>query len=293
MGDATERKRPFLIRLGETAVGAVAATQEMVQSGVDTVRDLAGPIVAPLDALGVTALVKAPVNAMSAAVETTVTRLEERGRVVIVESQGADALGITAIIDAVIEYLTRNPEVNALIDAQVGRLLPLLANSSVVTDLVRSQVALILPELADSAEIKQLVQAQVDAVLPSLADNEAIQKLIQVQAAAYMKYLQANSDTLQELIRTQGDTYIDYLNLHPDSVQMLVQGQSIGLAGQVLDEVRERTVTADTALDMIVRGIFRRKPREELPSPPELLQRRAELGRLPTDFTEAGKNGDR
>ncbi len=63
------------------------------------------------------------------------------------------------------------------------------------------------------------------------------------------------------------DEYIDYLTSNPE-VQELVQMQSTGLANEVIEEVRERTVSADTLLEGLVRSVFRRKPRAHLPGPP-------------------------
>jgi hypothetical protein len=51
-------------------------------------------------------------------------------------------------------------------------------------------------------------------------------------------------------------------------VQDLITGQTTGLAGEVLDEVRERTVSGDSFLEGIVRAVLRKTPRAELPPPP-------------------------
>jgi hypothetical protein len=60
---------------------------------------------------------------------------------------------------------------------------------------------------------------------------------------------------------------IDYLADKPE-VQELIAGQTTGLAGEVLDEVRERTVSGDSFLEGIVRAVLRKTPRAELPPPP-------------------------
>ncbi|MBK8051175.1 MAG: hypothetical protein IPK16_31180 [Anaerolineales bacterium] len=95
------------------------------------------------------------------------------------------------------------------------------------------------------------------------------------------------------MVETTGDVYIERLNEKPESVQNLVAGQSVSMAGEIMDEVRERTVTGDSAVEMIVRSILRRKPREVLPPPSEKIQRRAEFGRLPSDFIQEPKNGQK
>jgi len=62
------------------------------------------------------------------------------------------------------------------------------------------------------------------------------------------------------------DDVIDYLADKPE-VQDLIAGQTTGLAGEVLSEVRERTVSGDSFLEGIVRAVLRKSPRAELPPP--------------------------
>jgi hypothetical protein len=62
------------------------------------------------------------------------------------------------------------------------------------------------------------------------------------------------------------DDFINYLGDKPE-VQELIAGQTTGLAGEVLDEVRERTVSGDSFLEGIVRAVLRKAPRAELPPP--------------------------
>jgi len=62
------------------------------------------------------------------------------------------------------------------------------------------------------------------------------------------------------------DDVIDYLADKPE-VQDLIMGQTTGLAGEVLGEVRERTVSGDSFLEGIVRAVMRKAPRAELPAP--------------------------
>jgi hypothetical protein len=62
------------------------------------------------------------------------------------------------------------------------------------------------------------------------------------------------------------DDAINYLGDKPE-VQQLIAGQTTGLAGEVLDEVRERTVSGDSFLEGIVRSLLRKAPRAELPPP--------------------------
>jgi hypothetical protein len=67
------------------------------------------------------------------------------------------------------------------------------------------------------------------------------------------------------------DETIDYLGDMP-GVQELITTQSTSLAGEVIEEVRERTVAADILLEGFARSLFRRKPRYQLPPPPPAVQ---------------------
>jgi len=113
---------------------------------------------------------------------------------------------------------------------------------------------------------------------------EDTDRLVEAIAANYLAYLQEHPEQVEALIRSQGDGYINYLNENPESVQDLLTGQSTGLATELVEEVRERTVSADNVFEMIARSILRRTPREELPEPPPEVQRRAERAILPSDL---------
>jgi hypothetical protein len=78
---------------------------------------------------------------------------------------------------------------------------------------------------------------------------------------------EARSRVLADQTATQiVDDVIDYLADKPE-VQDLIMGQTTGLAGEVLGEVRERTVSGDSFLEGIVRAVLRKAPRAELPPP--------------------------
>jgi dihydroneopterin aldolase len=71
------------------------------------------------------------------------------------------------------------------------------------------------------------------------------------------------------------DKAIDYLTAN-EEVQELVQSQSAGLIDEVIEEARERTVSADNFLEAVVRSVLRRPPRWELPEPPQEVKQQAE-----------------
>jgi hypothetical protein len=83
---------------------------------------------------------------------------------------------------------------------------------------------------------------------------------------------QLASRTYVELV----DEFIDKLAENPQ-LQAVITEQSIGVASDMRDEVRERTVTADNLMEGLVRRILRRTPRAELPGPSPEVQRWAGL----------------
>jgi hypothetical protein len=115
--------------------------------------------------------------------------------------------------------------------------------------------------------VKALVDAQVGSLLPTMVTDPTIQQLLVEQLGTWMAGLATRPETLDPLVREVGDRYIAYLNEHPDEVQNLVQGQAVGMAAEVRDNVRTVTVTGDTFLETVVRGVLRRAPREDLPPP--------------------------
>jgi hypothetical protein len=70
------------------------------------------------------------------------------------------------------------------------------------------------------------------------------------------------------------DESIAYLTTNPE-IQQLVQSQSTGLATELVEEVRERTVSADLFLEGLLRTLLRRPPRATLPEPPDAVRRLA------------------
>jgi hypothetical protein len=70
------------------------------------------------------------------------------------------------------------------------------------------------------------------------------------------------------------DAFLEYLTQNPE-VKDLVQSQSTGLANEVLEEARERAVSADHFLESLARSLLRRVPRSRLPEPPAELRQSA------------------
>ncbi len=76
------------------------------------------------------------------------------------------------------------------------------------------------------------------------------------------------------------DDFIGHLSQN-QQLSDLVQEQSVGLATEFVEEVRERTVSADTLAESIVRRILKRPPRTALPPPLEIREAVAEVKRVP------------
>lgn len=73
------------------------------------------------------------------------------------------------------------------------------------------------------------------------------------------------------------DEVINQLAENPE-IRDLVTQQSVGMAGELVDGVRSRTVTADTLLERVARGLLNRPPREQLPPPtPDVMAQGAKI----------------
>jgi|GEM_PF-1092391 len=71
----------------------------------------------------------------------------------------------------------------------------------------------------------------------------------------------------------QVDSAFYYLSENED-VQEMIQGQSMSLAGEIIEEIRERAVSADNLIEGTIRTMLRMKSRAELPGPPlEVMER--------------------
>jgi len=160
----------------------------------------------------------------------------------------------------------------SMFNVTVGDVVDYLAVNKEIDDLLDAKIDAILTELADDARIGSLIETQVDMLLPRLAEDPELLAFVQTVASRLLDEL-GEDERLQALIKRQGDQYLHYLQVeNSEQVQVLIQGQSIGLAGEMLNEVRGRTVTADNVLEAVVRSILRRPPRSELPPPPPEVQ---------------------
>jgi hypothetical protein len=86
------------------------------------------------------------------------------------------------------------------------------------------------------------------------------------------------------------DETVDYLAEMP-GVQELIATQTTSIAGELVEEIRERTVGADILLEGFARTIFRRKPRYQLPPPPPEVQMSAVTLRSTKIYINTAKKG--
>lgn len=232
--------------------------------------------------------VRAGLEALSPLSGEDVERWRELGRTETPYSRYLARQAIPVVIDDVLAYLGGNRQVEALVDNQVEVLLPKLAEDPALRSLVDLVVAYEVAQLtADPSAVNGLVERVVTDILPYLAENTAgLDPLVQRVAGNYLEYLRQHPEQVQALIQEQGDDYIAYLNKNPAQVQKLIQGQSLGMTEEIVEEVRERTVSTDSALETVVRSLFGRKPREELAEPSPEIKARAATGHISTDWTD-------
>lgn len=158
-----------------------------------------------------------------------------------------------------------------------------LGQNQAVDDLLQAKVGEIVPGLGGLSSIDTLIQDLVGRYLDFLRQHpEQVDALVQAIADDYLAYLSEHPELVDKLIQQRGDRYLDYLHdENPEAVQELIQGQSLGLVDEMMDQVRERTVTADSLVETMFRGILRRTPREKMPEPPPEVKKQAAPARLP------------
>ena len=125
-------------------------------------------------------------------------------------------------------------------------------------DAIQGMVSALRP-FTDNFLLRPL-QTRIDNTL--LKAESDIMRWIQTGYAEELRArLLAREATLSTI-----DDFINYLSANPE-LERLVQQQSIGLADEVVDGVRQVSATADDTLEGIVRRLLKLKPRSELPLP--------------------------
>lgn len=133
-----------------------------------------------------------------------------------------------------------------------------LADPILVNDLVQSVAGDYLMDLqAHPDSMDDLVQALGNQYISYLhLHPETLDPFVEQVALRLIERLRANPEELHGLVQEVGDSYIAYLRTSPEGVQELLQGHSQNLANRVVDEVRDRSETADQSLESLVRSIL-------------------------------------
>jgi hypothetical protein len=122
--------------------------------------------------------------------------------------------------------------------------------------------------------LRQVTMVPVEAIVTYLRENPELEQLVRRQAESLLAQL-GQDPQLSSLIQQQGDRYVEHLQENPESIQELIRGQSIGMAQEVANTVRRRTLRADDLLERFIRTVLVRTPREQLPDPPAEVRARA------------------
>ena len=119
---------------GIDAVGnGITAIWNFNKSVINTAGQITEPLLKPLDALGVTEMVRRPVDAVVTGVEERVAQLEVKGREGLTQTGSFTILAISDTIDAVLDYISTHPQVDKLINDKLDKFLPMLSESAART----------------------------------------------------------------------------------------------------------------------------------------------------------------
>jgi len=240
------------------AVGAIVEGRETAAALADTARRVAEPV-APLVAwTGRLPLVGTMRRA-------TIARLDEMAR------RGADELGESReLVDRFVDTATDRAMTSPAVPQLVGQM---------SDDLLPEILAAILPvAIAELTRDPEVLGAVIDAVLPtafgSLSDDpEALLAVVDAVIGpvipGVLDMLRDNPDLIMGMISPMLGPMIDEvlpvalgkLNEDPSTVRSLVLDQSTGMATEMANLVRSRTVSADDMAESIVRRLTFRKPR--------------------------------
>lgn len=203
--------------------------------------------------------------------DALVTRLVESRFSEALMEQVLAALTESKDVERLVVHLLGQPGVNgavdAVVDRQVGRVIPDLRESEAVRDLIRDQADAYLRHLAEHPEgverlvvdllqrpdvnrtVDALVDRQVERVLRELPRSEAVRALVREQADAYLRHVAAHPEVVEGLVRDQVDRYLRYLTEHPEPVRQLIQDQSRGMLRDVQATASARALVADDVVD--------------------------------------------
>jgi hypothetical protein len=100
--------------------------------------------------------------------------------------------------------------------------------------------------------------------------EDEVKQWVEIGRVEEQKGQQMAEDTFYDII----DFWVHYFAEDPEVVG-LVTSQSVSFAEEVIEEVRERAVSADNYIEGLVRYFLRRTPRNDLPEPPQRVKAQA------------------
>ena len=269
----------------------------VLHPGADTYQPSAGEDVEPLHGAGPTAVSLTPAAPRPA--PATPADPEFDAYLAVVK------LLLGGTIEGTAELARRLERIEAELRAEEGPLRPGEVKNS--ADVVRYMLVGLALSAADGArrqafklaEASDLFWRMTGSAVEPLASNRltgrvvgpfdrAFNRLVargQERVNGWVELGRANEPTARLVARQTYleivDDFIGQLSQN-DQLAELVQEQSMGLATEMVEEVRERSLSADSLAESIVRRILKRPPRDLLPPPPEeIRQAVAEVKRVP------------
>jgi hypothetical protein len=174
--------------------------------------------------------------------DALVTRLVESRFSEALMEQILVALTESRDVERLVVHLLRQPEVNGT-----------------VGELVDRQLDRVLPELAEGELVRELVRKQADGYVRHLiAHPGPVQELVREQVGLYLQHLAAHPEAVQQVVRAQVDLYLQHLTENPEPVRQLIQDQSRGMLRGIQMTVRARAYLADDAVDAWVERVLGR-----------------------------------
>ncbi len=177
---------------------------------------------------------------------------------------------IDTFASIIAEQLDSNHEIQTLVDIFVDRVLSdLTTEPAGVGPLVEVVAGDYLHTLETRPYLLDgLVRVAADRYVATLTTRpELLDGVVKGVAAGYIAYLQEHPELLDNLVQQVAGRYLEHLNENPAPVQELLSRQSVSVTTEIIREVRTQATVADNALEAIVRGLLRRKPRPELAPP--------------------------
>ena len=203
---------------------------------------------------------------------------------------GALFLGPSLISHPILALADTTEKVVGFVGSLVGPFtrLPLMRPANRIWGSYQDKMTAVIEQFIEKGRQEEpYSKAMAQDLLPEIIDDtlvatsehvDGVQVLVRDQVSKYLAYAMEHPEELEALVQLIGDRYLEYLKEeNPEALQAIIQGQSLSLAGEVTDELRARTVTADSIVEMFMRSLLRRPARQELPMPPPEILRHARM----------------